>query len=97
MRLRDRIESTTQFWKLILPNVPPPPPYWLGILCSHSDEVIEEAIVTAGKKFSMDRFGENVTATDVWRYVSGTARGINARANSTIAPSARSTEPCTTT
>jgi hypothetical protein len=68
MRLLDRINQTGKLWALMLPNIPPPEPAWMGRWCAESDRFVEHGIIRASKKFGHTPVPNPEV---VWRYVSG--------------------------
>jgi hypothetical protein len=75
MSLLNRIENITKLWRMVLPNIPPPPAAWIGRLCSFPDEAIEHAIVRASKRFSPDRVDGTPEPEHAWRFVAAVAAG----------------------
>jgi hypothetical protein len=67
MILLTRIEQFRTLWAMMLPNIPPPEPAWIGRWCVNPDEIIEHAIVRASRKFR----SAVPDSEAVWRYVSG--------------------------
>jgi hypothetical protein len=80
MNVIEKIAYYQQVWKVSLPHLPTPLPkdirYWAEI----DPQIVEATILQASNRFAANRIGEQFDVTQVYRWVTGTARNRIRRA-----------------
>jgi hypothetical protein len=79
MILLERISNYQSVWTVALPHLPPPSAESAARWGAFPLEVVEAAILRAGRRFAKSRITEDFDPTSACRYVTGTARAMMQR------------------